>query len=129
MSLQDALAPRINSKEDFQAYMDAVAQATEGYLSSLDEAALEQKVTVRPLGEMPGAERHRQHVPYTRIHPPGRDSAPARPAGAARHGRLGTEEEGKRGGGGGRDRASGKASTLVHLGVFGEASDLDRPTP
>ena len=53
MSLQDALAPRINSKEDFQAYMDAVAQATEGYLSSLDEAALAQKVTVKPLGEMP----------------------------------------------------------------------------
>ena len=33
--------------------MDAVAQATEGYLSGLDEAALEQKITVKPLGEMP----------------------------------------------------------------------------
>ena len=33
--------------------MDAVAQATEGYLSGLDEAALEQKITVKPMGEMP----------------------------------------------------------------------------
>jgi len=33
--------------------MDAVAQATESYLSGLDEAALEQKITVKPLGEMP----------------------------------------------------------------------------
>ena len=53
MSLQEAQALRINSREDFLTYMDAVAQATEGYLSGLDDAALEQKITVKPLGEMP----------------------------------------------------------------------------
>ena len=53
MSLQEAQALRINSREDFLTYMDAVAQATESYLSGLDDAALEQKITVKPLGEMP----------------------------------------------------------------------------
>jgi len=53
MSLQDAQALRINSKEDFLTYMEAVAQATESYLSGLDDAALQQKTTVKPLGEMP----------------------------------------------------------------------------
>ena len=33
--------------------MEAVAQATESCLSGLDDAALEQKTTVKPLGEMP----------------------------------------------------------------------------
>ena len=53
MSLQDAQALRIESKEDFMTYMEAVAQATEGYLAGLDDAALEQKTIVKPLGEMP----------------------------------------------------------------------------
>ena len=53
MSLQEAQALRINSKEDFLAYMGAVAQATESSLSGLVDAALEQKITVKPLGEMP----------------------------------------------------------------------------
>lgn len=53
MSHADARALRINSKEGFLAYMDEVAQATDGYLSGLDEATLEQRVTVKPLGEMP----------------------------------------------------------------------------
>jgi len=53
MSLQEAQALRINSKEDFMTYMEAVAQATEGYLAGLDDAALQQKTTVKPLGEMP----------------------------------------------------------------------------
>ena len=53
LSLQEAQALRINSREDFLTYMEAVAQATEGYLAGLDDAALEQKTTVKPLGEMP----------------------------------------------------------------------------
>jgi len=53
MSLEEAQALRINSKEDFLAYMEAVAAATEGYLSGLDDAALERKTMVKPLGEMP----------------------------------------------------------------------------
>ena len=53
MSLQDAQALRINSKEGFLDYMAAVATATDGYLAGLDDAALEQKTTVKPLGEMP----------------------------------------------------------------------------
>ena len=53
LSLEEAQAVRINSKDDFLAYMEAVAAATQGYLSGLDEAALGRKTTVRPLGEMP----------------------------------------------------------------------------
>lgn len=53
MSVEDAQALRINSKEDFLAYMDAVAEATDGYLATLDDDALEQKTTVKPLGELP----------------------------------------------------------------------------
>ena len=53
MSLQEAQALRINSKEDFMTYMDAVARATDEYLTGLDDAVLEQKITVKPLGEMP----------------------------------------------------------------------------
>lgn len=53
MSLEDAQGLRINSKEDFLAYMDAVAKATDDYLATLDDEALQQKTTVKPLGEMP----------------------------------------------------------------------------
>jgi hypothetical protein len=53
MSLEDAQALRINSKEDFLTYMDAVAGATDGFLADLDDQALEQKTTVKPLGEIP----------------------------------------------------------------------------
>jgi uncharacterized damage-inducible protein DinB len=53
MSLQEAQSLRINSKEDFLQYMDAVAAATDEYLAGLDDAALQQKTTVKPLGEMP----------------------------------------------------------------------------
>ena len=53
MSLEDAQALRINSKEDFLTYMDAVAKATDEYLAGLDDAALEQTTTVKPMGEMP----------------------------------------------------------------------------
>lgn len=52
MSLEDAQALRIDSKEDFLAYMDAVAGATDGFLADLDDQALEQKTTVKPLGEI-----------------------------------------------------------------------------
>ncbi len=53
MSLEDAQALRIKSKEDFLAYMDGVAKATDAFLSGLDDAALEQTTTVKPVGEMP----------------------------------------------------------------------------
>ncbi|MEE8346893.1 MAG: DinB family protein [Dehalococcoidia bacterium] len=52
MSMEDAQALRVNSKEEFMAYMDAVAKATEEYLATLNEEALERKTTVRPLGEI-----------------------------------------------------------------------------
>jgi hypothetical protein len=53
MSLEDAQALRIASKEDFLTYMDAVSKATAEYLTGLDDRALEQKTIVRPLGEIP----------------------------------------------------------------------------
>ena len=53
MSLEEAQALRVNSKEDFQAYMDAVARTTDDYLAHMDDSALEQKTTVKPIGEMP----------------------------------------------------------------------------
>ena len=52
MSMEDAQALRVNSKEEFMAYMDAVAKATDEYLATLNEEALERKTTVRPLGEI-----------------------------------------------------------------------------
>ncbi len=53
MSLEDAQSLRINSKEDFLTYMKAVANATDEYLAGLDDAAMEQTTTVKPIGEMP----------------------------------------------------------------------------
>ena len=53
MSMEDAQALRIDSKEDFLAYMDGVAQATDAFLAGLDDEALERTTTVKPVGEMP----------------------------------------------------------------------------
>lgn len=53
MSLEDAQALRIDSKEDFLAYMDGVAKATDEFLAGLDDEALKQTTTVKPVGEMP----------------------------------------------------------------------------
>jgi len=53
MSLADAQGLRLEPKEDFQTYMKAVWNATDAYLASADDAFLQQKTTVKPLGEMP----------------------------------------------------------------------------
>ena len=53
MSLEDAQTLRLEPKSDFQTYMNAVWEATDAYLASADDAFLEQKTTVKPLGEMP----------------------------------------------------------------------------
>ena len=53
MSLQEAQTLRIDSKEEFQRYMQAVWQATDGFLSQKDDSYLQEKTTVKPLGEMP----------------------------------------------------------------------------
>ena len=53
MSQQDAQNLQITSKEAFQEYMQAVWQATDDYLAAADDTFLEQKTTVKPLGEMP----------------------------------------------------------------------------
>jgi hypothetical protein len=53
MSLEEAQALRLSPKEDFMAYMDDVATASDAYLAGLDDAALEATTTVKPLGEMP----------------------------------------------------------------------------
>ena len=52
MSLTDAQNLHINSKEEFSTYMKEVWQATDDYLGANDDSLLEQKTTVRPLGEM-----------------------------------------------------------------------------
>lgn len=52
MSLAEAQGLRINSKEGFQAYMKAVWKATDDFLADVDDAFLDQKTTVKPLGEM-----------------------------------------------------------------------------
>ncbi len=53
MSLAEAQALRIASKEEWQPYMQAVWQATDDFLASRDDAYLQEKTTVKPLGEMP----------------------------------------------------------------------------
>jgi len=53
MSLADAQGLRLEPKEDFQTYMKAVWNATDAYLASADDDFLQQKTTVKPLGEMP----------------------------------------------------------------------------
>ena len=52
MPTEDAHALRLPPIGDWMTYQGAVWQATDAYLSSLDEAALEQMVTIRPLPEM-----------------------------------------------------------------------------
>jgi len=53
LSLEDAQPLRIDSREDFLAYVAAVADATDRFLASLDDQPLEQKSTVKPAGEVP----------------------------------------------------------------------------
>lgn len=53
MSLQEARALRINSKEAFQQYMQTVWRATEEFLAARDDSYLQQTTTVKPLGEIP----------------------------------------------------------------------------
>jgi len=53
MSLTDAQNLRLDPKSDFETYMRAVWDATDAYLVSADDEFLQQKTTVKPLGEMP----------------------------------------------------------------------------
>jgi len=53
MSLSDAQNLRLEPKEDFQSYMNAVWDATDAYLAAADDEFLQQNTTVKPLGEMP----------------------------------------------------------------------------
>lgn len=53
MSLEDAQGLRINDKAGFEAYMRAVWAATDAYLASVTDEKLQEKTTVKPLGEMP----------------------------------------------------------------------------
>ena len=53
MSLADAQGLRLQPKEDFESYMHAVWDTTDGYLFAADDEFLQQKTTVKPLGEMP----------------------------------------------------------------------------
>ena len=52
MSREDAQALRVASRDEFMAYMDGVAKATDDYLATLNDEALERKTTVKPLGEI-----------------------------------------------------------------------------
>ena len=52
MSTEDAHALRLPPMDDWMAYQRDVWQATDAYLSSLDDAALDRMVTIRPLPEM-----------------------------------------------------------------------------
>lgn len=53
MTLEEARALRLDPKEDFQRYMSQVWKATDAFLEGVDDDFLQQKVTVKPLGEMP----------------------------------------------------------------------------
>ena len=53
MSTEDAHALRLPPIDQWLEYQRAVWQATDGYLSSVDDEALERMVTVKPLPEMP----------------------------------------------------------------------------
>ena len=52
MSRDDAQALRLDPKEDFQQYMKDVWQATEAFLAEKDDDFLQQRITVKPRGEM-----------------------------------------------------------------------------
>ena len=53
MSLAEAQDLRIASLDDWRGYQSAVWRATDQFLSGADEAMLERRTTVKPLGEMP----------------------------------------------------------------------------
>jgi len=53
MSQEDAKNLRIEPKDAFYDYMQAVWKATDDYLATTDDAALQAMTTVKPLGEMP----------------------------------------------------------------------------
>ena len=53
MPVEDAHALRLPPMEEWMAYQRAVWQATDAYLSSVDDEALERTVNVKPLPEMP----------------------------------------------------------------------------
>ncbi|MBI1885695.1 MAG: DinB family protein [Chloroflexi bacterium] len=53
MPLEEARALRLPSAEAFLEYAEGVWQATDSFLAGIDDAYLEQRTTVKPLGEMP----------------------------------------------------------------------------
>jgi hypothetical protein len=53
MSLEEARALRIRSTDGWPAYQGAVWRATEAFLASMTDESLQEKTTVKPLGEMP----------------------------------------------------------------------------
>ncbi len=53
MSLADAQDLRLEPKEEFDAYMRDVWDTTDAFLAAADDDFLQQKTTVKPLGEMP----------------------------------------------------------------------------
>jgi len=53
MSPEDARALRLNSRDAFLDYMQAVWKATDEFLAAADDDFLGQTTTVKPLGEMP----------------------------------------------------------------------------
>jgi hypothetical protein len=53
MSHEDAQNLRLEPKDVFYDYMQAVWQATDDFLASTNDEALQEMTTVKPLGEMP----------------------------------------------------------------------------
>ena len=53
MSLEDAQNLRLDPKQAFHDYMQAVWKTTDEFLAGVDDAYLQQTTTVKPLGEMP----------------------------------------------------------------------------
>jgi DinB family protein len=53
MSHEDAQNLRLDPKDAFYDYMQAVWQATDDFLANTNDEALQQMTTVKPLGEMP----------------------------------------------------------------------------
>ncbi len=53
MTTEDAHALRLPPIDQWMAYQQAVWQASDGYLSSIDDEALERTVRVMPFGEIP----------------------------------------------------------------------------
>ncbi|MGB2695720.1 MAG: DinB family protein [Dehalococcoidia bacterium] len=60
MSTEDAHALRLPPMSDWMEYQQAVWQATDDYLASIDEASLDRKMTVRPFGEITALEALRR---------------------------------------------------------------------